>query len=140
MSTQLNERLRAHAAAGITKMQACDLEGCSEKTARDALDGTNLKWRTTREYWWPKGTTGDRLSSFHHEIKERLQHLRNTYPQEEVSRMTGMNMGEQAQALQSPQGATYNWTIAQIVRIAEASNMTPLSVLQDAVRAMERRS
>lgn len=132
------ERLRKHAEAGLSKAQAADIEGCSLSIAGLALKGTDLKWADKVTHWNPVGTDYPRLSSFHHQVSRRLGELRAKYPREEVCRLTGMNVGEQKHAMETPKGYSYNWTLAQIVRIAQALGIPAIQVMDEALDAMKK--
>lgn len=138
MSKQQDKRLQALAKKGMCKAQAADREGVSHSIAARALSGTDLQWSGRKTYWQPYGLEGRALVQFCYVVGENLARLRDVHTAEEVGRLTGMNKGEQANALEAAKyRQPYNYTLANIARIAAARDMTFAELIYTASAPMK---
>lgn len=125
-------RLQGHARQGLSKAEACDIEGTDPTTARMALQGTKLKWgppavRGQTKRLGLEQTETIRLAAA---LDAKLKKLRETHSAYEVSKLTGLTKTEQKACMRSER---HNWTLAQLTRTANALDISLLDLVEEAV-------
>jgi hypothetical protein len=144
-STELAKRKRrmvAHAKAGRTKMEACDIEGVDPTQAQRDLTGSGVSFGDHHKGYIPVGITDANVGSMLKIFGEELTRLADDKSPYEVSRLTGLTLSEQnrakAASIRPGHVKVHNWTIGQLQRLAKARNMTLGDLLDHASKQITR--